>query len=294
MPTFVSVEPANYCQLRCPECPVGQSFASGGVWRPHARMSVEMFRDVLSQIRSGCHTIQFYFQGEPLLNSALPEMVKMAHGVGLFTVVSTNAQVLDNSMARRLVGAGLSRVIVSIDGFREESYGAYRVGGSLQRALDGLRYLHEAREEYGSHICIELQVLRLSSNESEWGWIRKHYKSLGATRLVFKTAQLYDYRHGHVLMPSEERYSRYRKGSDEEYHLHRRKQRSCYRLWSGCVITAEGEVLPCCYDKHVQYTFGNITRESLRTLWHSDKADGFRRAVVTNKEDIGMCQECWY
>ncbi len=293
MPTFVSVEPANYCQLRCPECPVGQS-AFRYAPRPRARMSVEMFRDILLQIRSSCHTIQFYFQGEPLLNSALPDMVKMSHEAELFTVVSTNAQMLDMSMARRLVEAGLSRIIVSIDGFSEESYNAYRVGGSLQRALDGLRYLREAREEYGSHLCIELQVLRLSSNESEWWWIRKHYKRLGATRLVFKTAQLYDYRHGHVLMPSKERYSRYRKGSDGLYYLHRVKHRSCYRLWSGCVITAEGEVLGCCYDKHVQHTFGNITKDTLRTLWYGDKANAFRKAVVHNNEDIEMCTECWY
>ncbi len=293
LPTFVSVEPANYCQLRCPECPVGQS-ASRYAQRPHARMSVELFRDILSQIRSSCHTIQFYFQGEPLLNSALPAMVKMSHEAGLFTVVSTNAQMLDMFMARRLVEAGLSRIIVSIDGFSEESYNAYRAGGSLQCALDGLRYLRMAREEYGSHICIELQVLRLSSNESEWEWIRKHYTSLGATRLVFKTAQLYDYRHGHVLMPSKEHYSRYRKGSDGLYYLHRAKHRSCYRLWSGCVITAEGDVIACCYDKHVQHTFGNISKDTLRTLWYGDKANAFRKAVVKNKEDIGMCRECWY
>ena len=298
LPTFVSVEPANYCQLRCPECPVGQresrsdTSPSASHHYPRQLLSLDAFRRVLVQVQGSAHTMQFYFQGEPLLNPALPEMIALAHRANLYTIVSTNAQALTQDMAERLVVAGLSRIIVSIDGFTPESYAAYRVGGHLPLALDGLRYLREAKDKHHSSIRIELQVLRLSTNETEWTWIRRHYRQLGATRLTFKTAQLYDYRHGNPLMPSDPRYSRYRLGADGLYHLHRPHHRSCYRLWSGCVITTNGTVLPCCYDKAATYPLGNILEKPLQTIWHSHTADAFRSIVLRKGYRPAMCGEC--
>lgn len=293
LPTFVSIEPANYCQLRCPACPVGQRAANNTHHRAQ-NMSWDTYLRILTQVQATAHTIQFYFQGEPLLNPLLPKMITRARETGLFTVVSTNAQALTRSMAHELVKSGLHRVIVSIDGFSEESYAAYRVGGDLHRALEGLQYLREAKAEYGSSICIELQVLRLRSNEHEWEWVKRHYKSLGATRLVFKTAQLYDYQHGHSLMPTDERYSRYKKGEDGTYHLTRPRRRSCYRLWSGCVVTTTGEVLPCCYDKAGEHAFGSLMEQNLEQVWHNKNADDFRRQVLQDSHAIPICRECYY
>lgn len=293
LPTFVSIEPANYCQLRCPACPVGQRSATNTSHKAQ-NMHWETYLHILTQVQATAHTIQFYFQGEPLLNPLLPKMIARAREVGLFTIVSTNAQALTQVMAQELVTSGLNRIIVSIDGFSEESYATYRIGGNLHRALEGLQFLNQAKAQYGSSICIELQVLRLSSNEHEWQWIRQHYRTLGATRLVFKTAQLYGYQNGHPLMPSDERYSRYKKGEDGKYHLNRQHKRSCYRLWSGCVVTTTGEVLPCCYDKAGEHAFGSLLEQTIEQVWHNKNADDFRRQVLLNRHAISICQECNY
>lgn len=261
-------------------------------------MSMDLFTLVLNQVKSHAHTMQFYFQGEPLLNPQLPLMIARAHEEGLFTIVSTNAQALTREIAYALVKSGLNRIIVSIDGFTQESYATYRIGGKLQKALDGLRYLSESCQQLHASICIELQVLRLRSNEHEWQWIRHHYRSLGATRLVFKTAQLYDYKHGNPLMTNNLHHSRYRKNDDGTYYLYRSWFRRhwvnfpCYRLWSGCVITTDGYVLPCCYDKAKKYALGSIVKESLSTIWYGKNADVFRHAVLQKNKDIAICQEC--
>ena len=302
LPTFVSVEPANFCQLRCPECPVG---TASSPHRPIASrlMPLSVFERALEQVQETAHTMQFYFQGEPLLNKQLPEMIAMAHQVGLYTIVSTNAQALSRSTAEALVKSELSHIIVSIDGFSEESYAAYRVGGSLHKALEGLQHLANAKAELHSRIRIELQVLRLRSNEHEWDWIKKNYKKLGATHLVFKTAQLYNFEHGHPLMPTDERYSRYRKTADgtyvhkssplhsTPYTIHRAFGALCLRLWSGCVITTYGDVLPCCYDKDHRHALGNITTHSLSEIFHSHKANTLRKHILKGNLPE-MCKNC--
>ena len=265
---------------------------------------METFHRILDQVQATAHTMQFYFQGEPLLNKLLPEMITAAHNAALYTIVSTNAQSLTQDMADALVHSGLNRIIVSIDGFSEESYQAYRVGGSLQKALDALRYLANAKRLHKSHIRIELQTLRLKTNEHEWEWIKKNYKQLGATHLAFKTAQLYDFEHGHPLMPTNERYSRYRKTKEgiyvhkkssplhsTLYTIHRASGASCLRLWSGCVITTNGEVLPCCYDKEHRHSLGNITTQTLAEIFHSQKAHSLRRQILRGHLPE-MCKNC--
>lgn len=313
MPLFVSVEPAAVCQLKCPECPVGQAKTATLTDRFTDRpatpdrvqtfMSLDLFRRVLEQVKETAMTIQFYFQGEPLLNKDLPLMIREAHEAGLYTIVSTNAQALTEEMAQALVAAGLDRIIVSMDGLTEESYGAYRIGGSLEKTVNALRFLREAKDrlrltEYRPFATltdrvqteIELQCLRLRTNEHEWKELKRVYKSLGADRLVFKTAQLYDYADGHPLMPSDPRYSRYIQGKDGKYHR-RRLRKGCFRVWSGCVITTNGDVLPCCYDKAHAHAYGNNKESAIGDLFHNAISLAFRKAAIHEQPDI--CKECW-
>lgn len=292
-PLFVSVEPAAVCQLRCPACPVGLAFGNK-LARVHtaplneqAFMSMDLFRKVLNEVKEYAMVMQFYFQGEPLLNKDLPQMIREAHEAGLYTIVSTNAQALTEEMAKALVTSGLNRIIISMDGLTQDSYGAYRVGGDIGKCKAALRWLRSAKSV---GLTIELQVLRLKTNEHEWADFKRQYKALGADRLVFKTAQLYDYADGHPLMPTQSRYSRYIPGADGKYHR-RPLHKGCFRVWSGCVITTAGDVLPCCYDKAHAYAYGNIMTTPLRELFTNEKARAFRQAAMNEQPQI--CQECW-
>ena len=254
---------------------------------------MDVWQRTISEVAKTAWTIQFYFQGEPLLNKDLPRMIREAHEAGLYTIVSTNAQAMTPEMADALVTAGLDRIIVSMDGLSETSYNAYRIGGSLDKTKQALSYLREAksqRQRQSQKPIIELQCLRLSSNEHEWKEFRRQYKTLGANRLVFKTAQFYNYEHGNSLMPSNPRYSRYIQGADGVFHR-RKLSRGCLRVWSGVVITTTGEVLPCCYDKAHEHAYGNIMNASLKELFCNEQSIAFRRAAI--KEQPIICKECW-
>ena len=298
-PLFVSVEPASICQLRCPACPVGQRSNSEAVIQRSGLMPLEVFRRVLAECRETAWVMQFYFQGEPLLNKDLPQMIREAHEAGLYTIVSTNAQAMTQTLAQQLVASGLDRIIISMDGLTDESYNAYRIGGSLEKCKAALRFLHQAKQiqtktksqTFKQHqTIVELQCLRLRSNEHEWAQFERQYKALGADRLTFKTAQLYDYQNGHPLMPTNPRYSRYIKGKDGQYHR-RKLSKGCFRVWSGVVITTNGEVLPCCYDKNHAFSYGNIMDKPLQQLFANDKARAFRKAAFQQVPKI--CQECY-
>ena len=296
LPTFVSIEPANFCQLACPECPVGmkgEGLKMNG--EKAGLMNLEDYRHIIAQIAPYAHTLQLFWQGEPLLHPQLPEMIRIAREAGLYTIVSTNAQALDPSMAQALVQAGLNRIIVSMDGWTQTTYEQYRRGGDVQKVKDAIRFLREEKKMsiVNCQLSIELQCLQLRTNEAEWGTFRREYKSLGADRLTMKTAQIYDYEQGSPLMPTDTRRSRYRYDSKlGRFVLKRRLHNRCYRLWSGCVIDIHGNVFPCCYDKNHQYPFGNILRQSLTDIWQGEQARNFRRHILAHRSQIPVCTNC--
>lgn len=314
-PTFLTIEPSNICQLACPQCPVGiaKKHPKGDTGTSPRNPFPDYPLSLLADSFRYAHTVQFYFQGEPLLNPRLPELIHEAAQQGLYTIVSTNAQALDRTMAKQLVMSGLHRIIISMDGLSQSSYEAYRKGGSVETARAAIRYLREEREIArrqrlisGDYPIIELQCLLLRSNEREQALMRKTYRLLGADRLTFKTAQFYDYQYGNPLMPARDRDRRYEQCADGTYRLKRHPLRRlwhaltgispCYRLWAGCVLTTNGDVLPCCYDKSHTHAYGNIHHASLPTLFRSRQAGAFRRTAIRApfQQAPEICQNCWH
>ncbi len=286
-PTFVSVEPANYCQLRCPECPVGMRLYKKGA----QTLDATLFSRLLEENADYMHTIIFYFQGEPLLNNNLPELIRIAKQYNLFTYLSTNLQTITPTLAKKLIAAGIDYIVCSIDGISEESYLVYRQGGSLKKALIGLQLLHEEKQRQKAQTIIEWQCLYLKTNEHEWEQIRATYKQLGADILTFKTAQFYDYKHGNPLMPTQEKYSRYYYVNGE-YIPKQKKTNSCQRMYMGCVMDVQGNIVPCCFDKGSEHILGNIKENSLKSIWQGKRAQAFRQQVNSNRNAITICQNC--
>ena len=286
LPLFVSIEPSARCSLHCPQCPVGRGdYASETPF-----MTEELYTRILNQLPWSVRLVQLYFQGEPLLNPALPHFIRRATEKGLHTTLSTNAQVLTYPMAEALIKAGLGRIIVSMDGLSQTSYEQYRVGGSVDKVKAGLAALRDAKERLHGKTHIELQCLYLRSNENEWELLRRQYRVLGADSLTFKTAQFYDYEHGNVLMP-DEAHARYRLAGNGLYVPKHKPPRFCRRALTGCVITTNGDVLPCCYDKSHQYILGNLKQESFRAIWHGEKRKAFLNNLRQGRP-FPMCINC--
>lgn len=58
-----------------------------------------------------------------------------------------------------------------------------------------------------------------------------------------------------------------------------------------CVITADGDVVICCFDVHGKYKFGNCTEKGLDDIWDSKEYRGFRENVM-DKRTIPICEFC--
>jgi radical SAM protein with 4Fe4S-binding SPASM domain len=289
-PVFISVEPANFCQLQCPECPVGTK--SNGR-KNNETMENKLFAEILDELKSHLMHIIFYFQGEPLLDPMLDKKIALAHKAKIFTSLSTNAQILNKNYAEKLVKAGLDKIIISIDGATQETYEKYRVGGKLEKALNAIDYLQVTKKELKSATpIVELQFIVFGTNQHEMKEIKNIAKKHKVDVLKFKSAQIYDYQNGHPLMTSIEKYARYKKNKQGKYELKHKLHNSCERSWMGAVISSKGQLLACCFDKHEKHSFGSIENQSIVNTWNNRKATIFRQSILENRKQFEMCRNC--
>jgi radical SAM protein with 4Fe4S-binding SPASM domain len=289
-PTFLSIEVTNYCNLHCPECPVG---IQKNKKTENKKFNLSVFKKIIDELKPTLQHVILYFQGEPMLNNQLSEFIEYAHKSKIFTSTSTNGQLLNKDNAKNLVVSGLDKLIISVDGTTQETYSRYRVGGNLEKTLEGIKNINFWKNELKSLTpFVEIQFLVLKTNEHQMADMKELAKKMKVERLTFKTAQLYDFENGNELMTSKNQFSRYKKGKDEKFRIKGHQPNRCWRLWTGAVINVNGDVLPCCFDKSSEHSFGNITENSFSECWNSNNASNFRRKILTNRKQFEMCRNC--
>lgn len=288
LPISISIEPTTSCNLRCPQCPSGlREFT-----RPTGMLQNDVLKKVIDELHTTLAYITFYFQGEPYLNKNFLEYVKYASEKKIYTATSTNAHYLDEETAKKTVLSGLDRLIISIDGVDQESYAKYRVGGNLEKVISGTKNIVAWKKKMNSstpHIIWQFIVFR--HNENQIDQIKLLGNEIGVDEVAIKTAQIYDFEQGNELIPQNEKYSRY-SAAGITYRIKNKLLNHCWRMWQGCVITWDGKIVPCCFDKDGSYQLGGLIETSFRSIWKGDKYNNFRRLIQKSRKEVEICANC--
>jgi radical SAM protein with 4Fe4S-binding SPASM domain len=288
-PISISFEPTTSCNLRCPECPSGlRSFT-----RETGMLDPDFFRKTIDELYKDILYLTFYFQGEPFLHPQFAEMVKHASAKKIYTATSTNAHFLNDETAKKIVESGLDRLIISIDGTTQETYEQYRIGGSLEKVLSGTKNVVKWKTVLKSktpHLIF--QFLVVSHNENQVDKLHTLAKEIGVEEVIFKTAQVYDYKNGHDLIPGNEKYSRYKKNANGTWSIKNKLLNHCWKMWHSCVITWDGKIVPCCFDKDASHIMGNLKQENFSAIWSSDSYKNFRQSLLKSRSEIEICKNC--
>lgn len=289
LPISMAIEPTTACNLRCPECPSGlRSFS-----RPTGKLDTSLFEKIMNDVSEHLLYLTFYFQGEPYLNPQFLEMVEIASKHKIYTTTSTNAHFLDDNNAKKTVESGLDRLIISIDGASQETYESYRKEGDLTKVLEGTKNMLKWRKVLKTNKPkVVWQFLVVKPNEHEIPKIKQLAKEYGVDKVAFKTAQIYDYKNGSDLIPSVDKYSRYKKNQDGTYSIKNKLENKCWKMWQSCVITWDGQVIPCCFDKDATHSMGNVAEESFDKIWFSKPYVKFRKSLLTSRSEIEICKNC--
>jgi radical SAM protein with 4Fe4S-binding SPASM domain len=284
MPVSVSIELTNNCNLSCPHCSSG----SGIMTRKRGYMNIDLFRKAVKELNPYLYNLNLYFQGEPMLHPLFFSFLDSC--MGNKTIVSTNGHFLSEENSERLALSGLSKLIVSLDGMDQESYSAYRINGNIDKVIKGLRNITRAIKMKGSALKVELQFLVNGFNEHQIPQVKELAKELNAN-LRLKSMQIVDKKEIGSWLPSDKRFRRYIL-RDGEYVLNNSLPDRCARLWFNPVVTWDGYVVPCCFDKDAEYVMGNLNTDSFSDIWDGPKYRIFRKSILTGRHMIEMCRNC--
>ncbi len=288
-PYSISIEPTTICNLHCPECPTGMQTLK----RKSGNMDLQTYIRIIDELRRHLLFVNLYFQGEPFLNPLFFDFVNYAYQNKIYSGTSTNGHFLNKESSEKIIKSGLNRIIISMDGTNQESYSSYRKGGKLNLVIEGIKNLVEAKKTMKSlNPYIIIQFLVLKTNEHQIPEIIKLTKEIGVDELQLKSAQFYDYSEGNCLMPDNTKYLRYKKLNNGKWVIKKSLVNNCFKMWHSCVVTWNGDVVPCCFDKDADFKFGNFKETSFIKIWNNNKYKEFRNTIFKNRKSVNICRNC--
>ena len=163
-PRKLNIEVTTRCNLNCTMC-------LSRVWKEASGdMSMETFKALLP-VFPELETVNIIGIGEPLLNPNIIEMIRLGKASlppnGTFSL-TTNATLIDDQMARRLVDSGIDAIVVSVDGATPETFGAIRKDAALDQVLRNVDKLNEAKQQQGKPVPrIGFEFVAMKRNVAE-------------------------------------------------------------------------------------------------------------------------------
>lgn len=287
-PPVLQIEPTNVCNLACPLCP------SKTMGRKRGMMAPETFEAILRQAGDTLMLAILYGWGEPFLNDNLPKMIARCRDRGILSLTSTNGHFLQTpEKALEVVDAGLSALVIAIDGATQESYAAYRKNGSLDHALRCVENVQEAKARRNSATPFtNLRLVANRHNEDETGKMEEMARELGVNMFSVKSLGcLPDREEFAEFLPASKGMRRF--GPNRE----RRPRKSTFRClypFRQPTVFWDGTIVGCEFDYEANMAWGNVNTGRFREMWNGEAAQSLRRAVLEWEHRPEFCMKCPY
>ena len=276
-PHVHQIEPTNSCPYSCIMCP-----RPARMEREVGFMDIELFHKIIDEISGFSEPVRkkeielFHF-GESLLHPLIDEMAGYASGKGLNITLSVNAPELSPRLLDRLAASGPCRIIISFDGYDEESYREIRgKGADYELALANLEYAAGLVRSVLAGTKISVRIIRLNRNNPRIEDFRRHWESLG---LPVEVREFFPWTEKELTSL----------GLVQKYPPFM----PCPFPWQYLVVQWDGTVVPCCRDYNGVNPMGNIRDSSLKEIWNSERYADFRAQHRTGQYGgNGLCKGC--
>jgi len=156
---IVAWEVTRSCNLSCVHCRASSNFGP----YPQELDTVKAM-EVLEQIREVGRPIIILTGGEPLLRKDIFALADYGTKKGLRMVLATNGTLITPDITEKIMGSGIKRVSISLDGATRDSHDTFRqVNGAFDRAMKGISYL----KDQGIEFQINTTITRHNLSEVE-------------------------------------------------------------------------------------------------------------------------------
>lgn len=278
-PINLDVEITGRCNLMCTICSRTFKLKHGRLGK-QGDMEMSLFKRLVDEgAQNGLYALNLNGFGEPLLHKDLPEMIAYAKKKGIIdTMFHTNATLLDEEKAAKLIEAGLDKIIFSFDSPSREQYESIRVGAKYDEVVQNIRNFVRIRNEMGSMTpIVRLTMVVMKDNAGKKQDFLRMWKGM-ADIITFQ-----DYLNM-LKMDRDDRHA---------VQLVRHDNFVCPQLFQRLQVYWDGLVAPCCTEINRELILGDAKKESIKSIWNGGKLNALRKMHLDGKWDsVPVCNRC--
>lgn len=318
-PNFCCLGVTDDCLLRCKMCYKWQRdiFTKDGEDIP----SLFQWKDAIASLRKITQEgfLINFGGGEPLLKDGILDLVRFAADLGFKTNIATNAFLIDENMAKKIAGSGLSKINISLDSFKETTHDCIRgAGGVFAKAMKAIEYLHRYCPNLEVGICcvisqiniddtIELTEIIEDDNRLKWIYFMAIMQPNNTTPDLEWYKNEFNYLWPKDIKRVRSTINRLIELKNKGYKIaNQASQLKAFESYfadprkfikvAGCNlsravhVSSTGDVFICfLWEK-----LGNIKSDRIEDLWRSGKAEAIRRDVAGCKNNCHFLINCFF
>jgi len=236
----------------------------------------EFFKKIIDQadeLETGAVTIAS--RGEPTMHKKFIEMLEYINQKeNIFEIkTNTNGTYLNEKMCHAIFKNNVTQIVISSDHYIKEHYERLRLGSNFEKVVKNVDMLFNIRKKYYPQSLTEI---RISGIDNEKKLDRKKFKEFWIQRCDHVTASF-----------PLERWNTYENSVQSEL------KDPCEYLWDRMYVWFDGKVNPCDADYKSYLSFGDVSKDSISTVWKSNKITELRAEHIKNlRNKIVPCDRC--
>ncbi|WP_223068965.1 radical SAM/SPASM domain-containing protein [Paenibacillus caui] len=285
MKTFkkVYIEITSVCNLACSFCPQTARKANF--------MKLDVFNNILDQIKPHTNHIYLHVKGEPLLHPKIGELLDASHAKGFKVNITTNGTLIHKAGPKILGKPALRQMNFSLHSFDGHAGSENREG-----YVDGI--LGFAREAVKHGVIISFRLWNLSEDNMTNAQRKRNRETLEMLEKEFNL----DYRIEEKVEPGKGVKIAKNIYLNQDYEFQWPSLQApeddgkgfCHALRTQAGVLVDGTVVPCCLDGEGVISLGNIHSAHFSEIVESERANnlfyGFSRREAVEE----LCRKCGY
>ena len=284
-PVGISIEPSSRCNLKCKMCCYqSEMYANAPMQKIPRFFDRGIHNKIIDEATSHGRpmSIEYCWRGEPMLNPELFSLLRYATDKGVPPSLVTNATLLTEENAEKLLDTGIGAVTFSIDGATKKTYETIRIGANFDTVKANVNRFIELAQQRDKRPIICIKTCRQEDNKAELDdlvaeWINK------VDYVIIQNQSF----------PGGDTYRRWFNPESMRNLYNRRPP--CHALWLNFTISTTGNAAPCVtfFDENPEDILGNVSESGVLDLWNGDDFKS-RRALALEKrfDEIPLCKEC--
>jgi len=240
--------------------------------------------DDMTQFPDKIKTLRLYKDGEPLINRKLPDMIRyakdkdVAHSIDF----TTNGSLLTYELGKRLVEAGLDRIIISVEALSDKEYfeiSKYKV--DFKQYVDNIRHLYENKASMT--ILVKTTDVGVKGREQEFFDIFGNICDEISIDQITPVWPQYQVDNDIKTSFDKDIYGKELVGGVTV----------CPYIFYSISINAVGSVSACFVDWEQKIILGNALTDSIADIWNGDEHKALQLAHLRgDRSNLAVCGNC--